>query len=166
MFIVQLYPIHLYILLHIKKAGVEYAKMIAKMTEIDLEIVNKSIEDLMKLGLIERDSGSAVKRSKARFKKAFEVRKHHTYYKLSREGELFVRKVDERWLKRFFDDLIGKGAFKLLKTLKDCKDFKEACRLCRIDYDRYYEDFVLYRLITPSGRKTRLFQLLVMFAEL
>jgi predicted transcriptional regulator len=136
------------------------------MTEIDLEIVNKSIEDLMKLGMIERDSGSAVKRSKARFKKAFEVRKHHTYYKLSREGELFVRKIDGRWLKRFFDDLIGKGAFKLLKTLKDSKDFKEACRLCGIDYDRYYEDFVLYRLITPSGRKTRLFQLLVMFAEL
>ena len=97
----QLFPIHLYILLHLKKANVDYAKMIAKMTELDLELVKTALEDLMKAGLIERDQGSALKRSKAKFKKAFEVHKHHTYYKLSKEGELLVRRIDERWLKEY-----------------------------------------------------------------
>jgi len=84
----KLLPIHIYILLHLKRANVDYAKMIAKVTDLDLDVVKSAIEDLVKLGLIERDHGSALKRSKARFKKAFEVHKHHTYYKLSREGEI------------------------------------------------------------------------------
>ncbi|WP_457741302.1 DUF2250 domain-containing protein [Thermococcus sp.] len=95
----EILPIHLYVLVHLKKASVDYAKMMAKMSSLPLELIEDSINDLLELGLIERDSGSAIKRSRARFKKAFEVHKHHTYYHLSREGELFVRSIDERWLK-------------------------------------------------------------------
>lgn len=82
----ELLPVHLYVLAHLKKAGVDYAKMMVKMSELPLSLIEDAIRDLMEAGLVERDSGSAIKRSKARFKKAFEVHKHHTYYRLSREG--------------------------------------------------------------------------------
>ncbi len=162
----DLTPIHLYILLHLKRAKVDYAKMMSKLSRIDLDLINSCIEDLIKAGLIERDSGSAIKRSKAKFKKAFEVRKHHTYYKLSRKGELFVRKIDRRWLKDYFDSLIGKNAFKIIDRLKDCKDFDSVCKRLRIDRNAYFDDFVLYKLVNSNGRRTRLLELLIAFAEI
>ena len=82
----DLLPVHLYVLAHLKRAGVDYAKMMAKVSGLSIELINDAIGDLLELGLVERDSGSAIKRSKARFKKAFEVHKHHTYYRLSRKG--------------------------------------------------------------------------------
>ncbi|WP_457548550.1 DUF2250 domain-containing protein [Archaeoglobus sp.] len=151
----QLLPIHLYILLHLKKANVDYAKMIAKMTELDLELVKTALEDLMKAGLIERDQGSALKRSKAKFKKAFEVHKHHTYYKLSRKGELLIRRIDERWLK---ENLIV--PYKLFKALVRAEDFKSACKEVEFDESEFFEEFLLHRLITPTGKKTKFFKML------
>ena len=162
----DLTPIHLYILFHLKKAKVDYAKMIAKMSCVDLDLINSCIEDLIKAGLIERDSGSAIKRSKAKFKKAFEVRKHHTYYKLTRDGELFVRRIDRKWLRNFFNSLIGKNAFKIVERLKNCKDFDSACKGLGIECNEYLEDFVLYRLVNPNGKRTRLLELLIAFAEI
>ena len=160
----DLTPIHLYILLHLKKAKVDYAKMMAKMSCVDLDLINSCIEDLIKAGLVERDSGSAIKRSKAKFKKAFEVRKHHTYYKLTKDGEHFVRRIDKRWLKNYFNELIGRGAFKIIERLKDCKDFYSACK--GIECSKYLEEFVLYKLVNPNGKRTRLLELLIAFAEI
>ena len=151
----QLFPIHLYILLHLKKANVDYAKMIAKMTELDLELVKTALEDLMKAGLIERDQGSALKRSKAKFKKAFEVHKHHTYYKLSREGELLVRRIDKRWLKENLT-----VPYKLFKALVKAEDFKSACKDAGFDESEFFDEFLLHRLITPNGKKTKFFKML------
>ena len=153
-------PIHLYVLFHLKKANVDYAKMIAKLTDLDLELVKTAIEDLMKAGLIERDQGSALKRSKAKFKKAFEVHKHHTYYKLSRKGELFVRKIDEDWLRKNFDKSIGNGAYKLFKALMNAKDFKSACRNVGLKESEFFDEFILHKLITPNGKKTKFFKML------
>lgn len=162
----DLTPVHLYILLHLKRAKVDYAKMIAKMSCIDLNLINSCIKDLIKAGLIERDSGSAIKRSKAKFKRAFEVRKHHTYYKLTKDGEQLVRKVDRKWLKEFFNGLIGEKAFKIIEKLKDCRDFKSVCKDLNIEWRDYIDDFVLYRLVTPNGRRTRLLELLIAFTEM
>jgi predicted transcriptional regulator len=142
---------------------VDYAKMMAKMSELPLSLIEDAIRDLMEAGLVERDSGSAIKRSKARFKKAFEVHKHHTYYRLSREGELFVRRIDERWLKEYLNSLIPNG-WNVIRVLKESSNFEEVCRkLNERDCDRIIEELIVYYFITPSGKKTTFFKLLMSF---
>ncbi len=152
----ELLPVHLYVLAHLKKAGVDYAKMMMKMSGLSLGLIEDAINDLLELGLIERDSGSAVKRSKARFKKAFEVHKHHTYYRLSREGELFVRSIDERWLKRYFNGLFPNG-WKVINALAESRDVGEAGRKVQINDDTL-EELKLLRFVTEKGRKTEFFK--------
>ena len=152
----ELLPVHLYILTHLKKAGVDYAKMMAKVSGLPIELINDAIGDLLELGLVERDSGSAVKRSKARFKKAFEVHKHHTYYKLSREGELFVRSIDERWLERYFNGLFP-GGWKVARALAQSRDVEEAGEKVSID-DETVKEMRILRFVTEKGRKTEFFK--------
>ncbi|NJE00267.1 DUF2250 domain-containing protein [Thermococcus sp. LS1] len=156
----DLLPVHLYVLAHLKRAGVDYAKMMARMSELPLQTVETAIKDLMEAGLIERDSGSAIKRSRARFKKAFEVHKHHTYYRLSRKGELFVRSIDEKWLKEYFNLLLPDG-WKVVRALKDTRSFETLPKEMRKKEVR--EELLLHGFITPSGRKTKFFKLLVEF---
>ncbi|MCD6512936.1 MAG: DUF2250 domain-containing protein [Thermoplasmata archaeon] len=83
----------LYIMLHLKYAGIDYAKMMSKLSGVAIEKINNRIKEMEEMGLIERDSGSAVKRSEARFKKSNEVHKHHTYYKLTKEGKKILKSV-------------------------------------------------------------------------
>ena len=158
-------PLQLYILLHIKKAGVEYAKMIMKMTEVDLKNIQEAIDSLMSMGLLERDSGSAIKRTRARFKRASEVHKHHTYYRLSRRGILEVRKIDERYLQNYFDMLLGKEGFKAIKLLAKERDFDEICSVL-LDCEEMRKKLVKYGFMTESGRKTRFFMRFAEFASL
>lgn len=149
-------PVHLYVLVHLKKAGVDYAKMMAKMSGLPLGLIEDAINDLLELRLIERDSGSAIKRSKARFKKAFEVHKHHTYYRLSREGELFVRSIDERWLKKYFNGLFPNG-WKVIQALAESRDLNEADRRVNIGGETL-EELKILRFVTEKGRKTEFFR--------
>ncbi len=160
----QLLPIHFYILLHLKKAGVDYANMMAKMTELDVFLIKDAINDLLEAGLIERDSGSAVKRSKARFKKAFEVHKHHTYYRLSRKGELFLRSINEEWVKRYFTKLFSR--YDIVHMLAKSSDFQEACKKLGKECETLRNELILHRFITPSGKKTQFFKLFSAFLEL
>ena len=92
--------IELYIMFHLKYAGVEYAKMISKMTGLELNEVNNAIKNLISYGLVERDEGKAIKRKNARFKKAKEVHKHHSYYKLTEKGKIMLRSIDEEWINK------------------------------------------------------------------
>lgn len=156
----ELLPVHLYVLAHLKKAGVDYAKMMGKMSELPLPLIEGAITGLMEAGLIERGSGSAIKRSRARFKKAFEVHKHHTYYRLSREGELLVRSIDEKWLESYFNSLFP-GGWEVVVALTKVKGFNELPKELRNDGIR--EELVLHRFITPNGRKTAFFKLLAEF---
>ena len=156
----ELLPVHLYVLAHLRKAGVDYAKMMAKMSELPLSLIENAIKDLVDAGLVERDSGSAIKRSKARFKKAFEVHKHHTYYRLSREGELFIRSINEKWLKSYFNSLFPDG-WKVVMALTKARSFDELPKELRNYGIR--EELVLHSFITPTGRKTTFFKLLVEF---
>ena len=152
----ELLPVHLYVLSHLKRAGVDYAKMMAKVSGLPLELINDAIGDLLEIGLIERDPGSAIKRSKARFKKAFEVHKHHTYYRLSREGELLVRSIDGSWLKEYFNSLLPDG-WRVVKALAESKNIQEANRRVGIDNETAEELKVLH-FLTGKGRKTEFFK--------
>ncbi len=145
----MLSPVELYVILHLKKAGVDYAKMMAKLTGLPVETINDAVFSLMEKGLLERDSGSAIKRSRARFKKAHEVHKHHTYYKLTREGELFARKVDERWMRSYFRKILGQDIMPELVELSrhgKLKSESKAEKLREIGF------------LTDKGRKTKFFQ--------
>lgn len=83
----------LVVMRHLKRAGVDYGKSIARNTGIPLQRVLEILEELERLGVVERVQGKVLKRSKARFKLSNEVRKHHVYYRLSRQGELLLREL-------------------------------------------------------------------------
>ena len=151
----DLLPVHLYVLVHLKKARVDYAKMMAKISGLPIELINDAIKDLMELGLIERDSGSAIKRSRARFKKAFEVHKHHTYYRLSRKGELFVRSINEKWLKRYFNSLIPNG-WEIVTMLAKGGNLERAGSAWTSN--DVMEELRILRFITKRGKKTEFFK--------
>ncbi len=135
-----------YVLLHLKKAKVDYAKMMSRLTGIPVEKINECIKSLMEMGFVERDSGSAIKRSRARFKKAHEVHKHHTYYRLTREGEIFSRKLAEE-LDRVIDGLTRKGTYnRLVELYRKGKLSSEDEELRKLGF------------ITEKGRKTKFFE--------
>ncbi len=97
-------------LLHLKRAGVDYAGSMMKLSGVPVEEVEGALGRLESLGLVQkRLGGSSIKRSEARFKLSNEVRKHHTYYELSQEGETLVRLVlkDPSVLSRYFERLMG-----------------------------------------------------------
>ncbi len=155
-------PLHLYILLHIKKAGVEYANMISKTAKIPLSAVRESLEDLLHAGFIERDSGSAIKRSKARFKKAHEVHKHHTYYLLSRDGEMLLRSMDRRWFEKYFRTILEADI--PLSTLLNAENLEDLCSsLPEVDCRMLEHKMRAHHLITSGGKRTDFFKMLLHF---
>ncbi|WP_291767568.1 DUF2250 domain-containing protein [Caldivirga sp. UBA161] len=80
------------VLVHLRRANVDYGKSIALSTGIPLQEVLQILDKLEYLGLVERvKGGKTLKRNVARFKLSNEVRKHHIYYRLSRNGELLIR---------------------------------------------------------------------------
>ncbi|RLI70685.1 DUF2250 domain-containing protein [Archaeoglobales archaeon] len=102
----RLIPLYLYILVHLKRAGIDYAKSISKNVNVSLNVIVSALEKMVKLGIIERTHGSAIKRTEARFKLSYEVRKHHTYYKLTNEGEKVLRKIKSN-INDYFKELTG-----------------------------------------------------------
>ncbi|HID43578.1 MAG TPA: DUF2250 domain-containing protein [Archaeoglobaceae archaeon] len=105
-------PIKLYILAHLKRAGIDYAKSISRVLKSPISIIVEELNKMEKAELIERTYGSAIKRTEARFKLSYEVRKHHTYYKLTKEGENLLKHLKNN-LEKYFEDVTG-----------DCKAFK------------------------------------------
>ncbi len=161
----ELTPLQIYIILHIKRAGVEYAKMIMKMTQVDLERIEEAINYLISQGILERDSGSAIKRSRARFKRASEVHKHHTYYKLSRKGAIFSRKINEDFLENYFNNNLGRSGYTFLKILANSRDFEDACKKFG-KCEEFQNTLIRWGFITESGKKTRYFSRFADFAGL
>jgi len=78
---------------HMRRANVDYGKSVAINVGIPLEEAVRLLEELERLGMLERTTGSAVKSTEAKYKLS-EVRKHHTYYRLTREGDHFLRELE------------------------------------------------------------------------
>ncbi|MGC9133079.1 MAG: DUF2250 domain-containing protein [Nanopusillaceae archaeon] len=72
---------------HLKIANVNYAKNISKYTGIDIKKVRKILEELKELNIVEELHSKTVKRTVAKLKKQFQVRMHHTYYRLTDIGK-------------------------------------------------------------------------------
>ncbi|OWJ55211.1 hypothetical protein Pdsh_04280 [Pyrodictium delaneyi] len=114
-------PLHVYILFHLRKACSDYAKSIARVLRMPIEDIVLALDHLEQLGLVERVHGSAIKRTEAKLKLSYGVRKHHTYYKLSREGEMILRSMKQRNLfEKYLTLLTGcSKAGKLLLLLRE-----------------------------------------------
>ncbi|MGC9072110.1 MAG: DUF2250 domain-containing protein [Acidilobus sp.] len=106
----RLSPLELYILLHLKRASVDYAGSISRNVKVPVGAIVNELDRLEGMGLVRRRvGGSSIKRSEARFKLSDEVRKHHTYYELSEQGETIVRLLsrDPSSLSQYFEGLSG-----------------------------------------------------------
>jgi predicted transcriptional regulator len=111
-------PLELYALLHLRLAGLDYAFSLARTAGVRLEEAGEALERLEAMGLVERAGASAVKNTEAKMKLSSEVRKHHTYYKLTRRGEMLLRGLRRgRGLAGYVDELCGAGASRLLAVL-------------------------------------------------
>jgi len=99
-------PLHLYILIHLKRAGIDYAKSISKIAGISIDVIENALNEMERKGIIERTHGSAIKRTEARFKLSYEVRKHHKYYRLTNNGEKLLRTIKND-VDGYFKDITG-----------------------------------------------------------
>ncbi|QXJ31529.1 DUF2250 domain-containing protein [Saccharolobus shibatae] len=97
---------YLTILKHLKIANIDYGKSIMLNTKIPLAEIVEILDDLEKLGLIERVHGATLKNTEAKFKLSSEVHKHHTYYKLTREGDHLLRHLEDRMLIDAYMDIV------------------------------------------------------------
>ncbi|WP_202318683.1 DUF2250 domain-containing protein [Archaeoglobus neptunius] len=110
-------PVCLYILAHLHRAKVDYAKSISKMVAVPQKEIEKRLNELEKAGLVQKVTGSAIKRSEAKFKLSYEVHKHHTYYTLTRDGSHILRDLKNS-LEKYFSEISGFSfAFTLLTIL-------------------------------------------------
>ncbi|WP_369611582.1 DUF2250 domain-containing protein [Sulfurisphaera javensis] len=101
------------ILKHLKKANVDYGKSIMLNTKIPIQEVVDLLDKLEKIGLIERVHGATLKNTEAKFKLSKEVHKHHTYYRLTREGDHLLRQLDENTLIEGYIELVKNDQFAL-----------------------------------------------------
>ncbi|QXJ34545.1 DUF2250 domain-containing protein [Saccharolobus shibatae] len=97
---------YLTILKHLKIANIDYGKSIMLNTKIPLAEIVEILDDLEKLGLIERVHGATLKNTEAKFKLSSEVHKHHTYYRLTREGDHLLRHLEDRMLIDAYMDIV------------------------------------------------------------
>ncbi len=105
----RLEPLHVYILTHLKRANIDYARSIARTLKMEETVIVDYLKELENLNLIERTHGSAIKRTDAKLKLSHEVRKHHTYYGLTKLGEHMLREMKKDF-----------GSY--LAALSDCED--------------------------------------------
>ncbi|MGC9182609.1 DUF2250 domain-containing protein [Caldisphaera sp.] len=118
-------PLDLYILFHLKKANVDYGKSIASILEMPIDVITDELDKLENMGLIQRHQGSSIKRSEAKFKLAEEVRKHHTYYELTKETCLAIRYLIRNYsaMNDYFKNITGyNNILKLLIFLKKAEN--------------------------------------------
>ncbi|WP_039763505.1 DUF2250 domain-containing protein [Caldicellulosiruptor sp. F32] len=82
------------ILAYLKKLGPEYAKLLAIRLGLSLEESRKRLQSLEERGLIKRVERRIVKYYHRRRKSV--KHRNHTYYELTREGELFLREAKKK----------------------------------------------------------------------
>jgi predicted transcriptional regulator len=90
------HPVAYLICYHLNHVDGNYPKSMAGY----LEAARSRVEDLCKemdsAGILERIESGTVKQRNVKAKQADEVRQHHTYYRLSREGDHLLRFLSER----------------------------------------------------------------------
>ncbi|ACX52330.1 hypothetical protein Adeg_1219 [Ammonifex degensii KC4] len=82
------------ILAYLKKLGPEYAKFLARQLGLSLEESTERLRRLAARGLIKRVEGRIVKYYHRQRKSV--KHRNHTYYDITREGELLLREARKK----------------------------------------------------------------------
>jgi predicted transcriptional regulator len=80
------------ILLHLRAVKSDYVKSIVRNLKEPGDRVQEAVDGLFEMGLVEKVPSGMLKRKHVRLKRKLTTHQHHTYYTLSRKGDLFLRK--------------------------------------------------------------------------
>lgn len=80
---------------HLEYVDGDYPKSIARHLDARREHVDRLCQELVETGVLERIESGTVKQRNVKAKQADEVRQHHTYYRLSRQGDHLLRFLAE-----------------------------------------------------------------------
>ncbi|WP_324758154.1 DUF2250 domain-containing protein [Haloarcula sp. GH36] len=89
-------PVAYLICYHLETVEGNYPRSIAGHLDAERKAVERLCDELTTAGLLERVESGTVKQRRVKAKQADEVRQHHTYYRLSREGDHLLRFLRER----------------------------------------------------------------------
>jgi predicted transcriptional regulator len=89
-------PVAYLILYHLKRVEGNYPRSMAGHLDAKRGAVEDLCKQMVRAGLLERVESGTVKQRRVKAKQADEVRQHHTYYRLSREGDHLLRFLAER----------------------------------------------------------------------
>ncbi len=88
-------PLAFLICYHLKDVKGDYPRSMAGHLNADRERTAETCADLEESGVVERIESGMLKRRDVKLKRALETHQHHTYYRLSREGDHLLRFLDE-----------------------------------------------------------------------
>jgi len=88
-------PVAYLICYHLDTVEGNYPRSIAGHLDAQRDHVESLCEEMETAGLLERVESGTVKQRRVKAKQVDEVRQHHTYYRLSREGDHLLRFLDE-----------------------------------------------------------------------
>jgi predicted transcriptional regulator len=89
-------PVAYLLLYHLDTVEGNYPRSMAGHLDAERGQVEELCVELEQVGLVERLESGTVKQRRAKAKQSDEVRQHHTYYRLSREGDHLLRFLEER----------------------------------------------------------------------
>ena len=111
-------PVAYLICYHLKRVSGNYPRSMAGHLDARREHVEDLCASMETAGILERIESGTVKQRNVKAKMADEVRQHHTYYRLSKQGDHLLRFLGER-----------EGKKNVLRHLPDCQTI--ARRLAR-----------------------------------
>ncbi|WP_302080626.1 DUF2250 domain-containing protein [Salinibaculum rarum] len=89
-------PVAYLVCYHLDAVEGNYPRSMAGHLDAERKHVESLCQKMETAGLLERVESGTVKQRRVKAKQADEVRQHHTYYRLSRDGDHLLRFLDER----------------------------------------------------------------------
>ncbi|MFB6210337.1 MAG: DUF2250 domain-containing protein [Halobacteriales archaeon] len=118
-------PVAYLICYHLDAVTGNYPRSMAGHLDAEREHVEELCEQMEQAGILERVESGTVKQRRVKAKQAKEVRQHHTYYRLSRDGDHLLRFLAER-----------EGQTNVLRHLPDGRTILERLSRGGPDYPR------------------------------
>ncbi|MFB6299278.1 MAG: DUF2250 domain-containing protein [Halobacteriales archaeon] len=110
---------------HLDTVTGNYPRSMAGHLDAERDHVETLCQEMERTGLLERVESGTVKQRRVKAKQAGELRQHHTYYRLSREGDHLLRFLAER-----------EGQLNVLRHLPDGRTIVERLANGGPDYPR------------------------------
>lgn len=89
-------PVAYLLCYHLNAVEGNYPRSMAGHLDAQRDHVETLCDEMDTAGVLERVESGTVKQRRVKAKQADEVRQHHTYYRLSRDGDHLLRFLDER----------------------------------------------------------------------